>query len=175
MKDESASIMWPANLCSSLCRTLAMSVSLPRILPARCYRWNAVTLEAPCSRGLEEFPRGDHICEKIEDIMQRVIGLSFQVPPRTCWFFFNEVLLPGAHAPNHSAIDCNAFFIEKKLSLKEGTQHICVKEEEWKVIFQDVTDGKESGDHFTRTSLGARSVGMDSDCIHASLNQRHQL
>ena len=42
MKDESGSIVWTAKLCSSLCiRTLTldctMSVSLPRILAARCY------------------------------------------------------------------------------------------------------------------------------------------
>ena len=47
MKDESA------KLCSSLCiRTLAMSISLPRILLAIRYRWNADTLEPSCSRSV---------------------------------------------------------------------------------------------------------------------------
>ena len=38
VKDESESIMYTAKLFSSFCiRTLAMSVSLPRVLPARCH------------------------------------------------------------------------------------------------------------------------------------------
>ena len=54
----------------------------------------------------------------------------------------NEVRLPGAHAPNCSVTDCDELFIERKLLSIGSTQHVCVKEEEWEVIYQGVIDEK---------------------------------
>ena len=55
-----------------------------------------------------------------------------------------------------------------------SAKHVHVKEEEWEVVYREIIDGKESGDHFVRTSLGDRSVRKESaKCILAAPTHRY--
>ena len=102
----------------ALCCTL--SASLPRFLPARCHRWNAVTLAPPVDV-VSKFPRKwFQLRRKWSTRCSLLLGsASIQVPARTLtmkmlWLvLLNEVRLPGAHAPNCSVTDCGESFIEE--------------------------------------------------------------
>ena len=57
----------------------------------------------------------------------------------------NEVRQSGAHATNCLVGD---FYTVRKLLSVGSILHVHVKEEEWEVVYREISDGKESGNHF---------------------------
>ena len=87
----------------------------------------------------------------------------------------------GEHAPICPTTDCDKS-IETKLSSTGSSLHVYVKEEEWEVIYRSAIDGKESetecaiisDEHLLEIEVCAGIREADSDCIHASRNQKRQ-
>ena len=72
---------------------------------------------------------------------------------------FFERVSPVWSARDELFGDCDCvFYSERKLLSIGSAWHVHIEEEESEVVCRDVFDGKESGDHFARTFLGARSV-----------------
>ena len=88
------------------------------------------------------------VAQKLENAVQSVVGSDFHSPGMdvdhdALWLaLLNEIQQPRAHAPNCLMIECDGN-IEKKLSSTGSTQHVYVNEEEWAVVYRDVTDGIE--------------------------------
>ena len=107
------------------------------------------------------------VAKKIENTRQPVIRLGFDssanedIDLDALWLaLLDEVRQPEAHAPS-----CSVTYWERELSLKEGTQHVSVKEEEREVIHRRVMPGPFLGDRSVQKECAKR--------IPTTLTHRH--
>ena len=142
-----------------------------------------VTLAPPVDVVSKSFQKVVPVAETFENTMQPVIGLYFHssaskdVDHEASWV----VLLNEVHAPTCSMIDCDESFIERAL-VDRRVLHVCIPEEEWKIVYQNIIDGKENETKCTNKLPGLSLEievcnGMceaDSDCTRPSLDQERQ-